>query len=230
LKNLFVACGMNTVGIISSGAVGKTLAQWIHERTAPGGFVDADVRRTLPFQSRNPFLSDRTVEALGVLYDMAWPNREYTSARGARRSSAHNVLRRAGAAMGESAGWEIPLCYAPAGAEAEMGYSFTRPNWLDWCAHEVSAATNTSALFDESHQAKILIQGPDAASLLSRVCANSLDMTVGAATSAIWLNDSGRIVSLPRILNLGETGYLLLTSPMSQRRDPDWLKRYIASG
>src|SRR4030095_13852923 len=105
-----------------------------------------------------------------------------------------------------------------------------RQNWLDWCTHEVSAATNASALFDESHQAKILVQGPDAASLLSRVCANSLDMTAGSATSAIWLNDSGRIVSLPRILNLGEAGYLLLTSPMSQRRDPDWLKRHIASG
>ncbi|HEX3065385.1 MAG TPA: FAD-dependent oxidoreductase, partial [Dongiaceae bacterium] len=105
LKNLYVACGMNTVGIISSGAVGKTLAQWIHDRAAPPGFVDADVRRTLPFQARNPFLSDRTVEALGVLYDMGWPNREYASARGVRRSAAHNVLVRAGAVMGESAGW-----------------------------------------------------------------------------------------------------------------------------
>src|SRR5205814_8592798 len=91
LKSLFVACGLNTVGILSSGGVGRTLAQWIRDRSAPGGFVDADVRRSLPFQARNPFLSDRTIEALGVLYDMAWPDREYASARGVRRSSAHNV-------------------------------------------------------------------------------------------------------------------------------------------
>ena len=227
LKNLFVACGMNTVGIISSGAVGKTLAQWIRDRSAPPGFVDADVRRTLPFQARNPFLSDRTVEALGVLYDMGWPNREYASARGVRRSAAHNVLRRAGAVMGETAGWEIPLCFAPAGSKPDLEYSFTKPNWMAWCAKEAAAAAGAAALFDESHQAKILLQGPDAAKLLARVCANGLNGKAGSSTAAIWLNESGRIVSLPTILDLGEGGYLVLSAPTSQRRDLDWLKRHV---
>jgi len=230
LKNLYVACGMNTVGIISSGAVGKTLAQWIHDRAAPPGFVDADVRRTLPFQAHNPFLSDRTVEALGVLYDMGWPNREYASARGVRRSAAHNVLVRAGAVMGESAGWEIPLCYAPTGRKPDLDYSFTKPDWMAWCAKEIAAATSAAALFDESHQAKILLQGPDAGKLLARVCANGLDGKVGSAASAIWLNERGRIVSLPTILNLGEDGYLVLSAPTSQRRDLDWLKRHVMAG
>lgn len=225
LKNFYVACGMNTVGIISSGAVGRTLAQWIHDRAAPPGFVDADVRRTLPFQARNPFLSDRTVEALGVLYDMAWPNREYASARGVRRSAAHHALLQAGALMGESAGWEIPLVFAPPKGETGLDYSFTRPNWMDWCAAEVAAATGNAALFDESHQAKVLVQGRDAEGLLARVCANALNRTAGSSVSAIWLNQKGRIVSLPSILNLGDGSYLLLTSPTSQRRDLDWLKR-----
>jgi 4-methylaminobutanoate oxidase (formaldehyde-forming) len=230
LKNLYVACGMNTVGIISSGAVGKTLAQWIRDRAAPPGFVDADVRRTLPFQARNPFLSDRTVEALGVLYDMGWPNREYASARGARRSAAHNVLLRAGAVMGESAGWEIPLCFAPAGRKPDLDYSFTKPNWMEWCAKETAAATGAAALFDESHQAKLLLQGPDAGKLLARVCATGLDGKAGSASAAIWLNERGRIVSLPAILNLGEVGYLVLSAPTSQRRDLDWLKRHVSAG
>jgi glycine/D-amino acid oxidase-like deaminating enzyme/glycine cleavage system aminomethyltransferase T len=229
LKNLYVACGMNTVGIISSGAVGKTLAQWIHDRAAPPGFVDADVRRTLPFQARNPFLSDRTVEALGVLYDMGWPNREYASARGVRRSAAHNVLLRAGAVMGESAGWEIPLCFAPADRKPDLDYSFTKPNWMEWCAKETAAATAAAALFDESHQAKILLQGPDAGKLLARVCANDLDGRAGSAFAAIWLNELARIVSLPTILNLGEEGYLVLSAPTSQRRDLDWLKRHVSA-
>jgi glycine/D-amino acid oxidase-like deaminating enzyme/glycine cleavage system aminomethyltransferase T len=230
LKNLFVACGMNTVGIISSGAVGRTLAQWIHNRAAPSGFVDADVRRTLPFQARNPFLSDRTVEALGVLYDMAWPNREYTSARGVRRSSAHDLLLRKGAVMGEAVGWEIPLVFAPPGAKAEITYSFTEPNWLEWCAGEVRAAAGAAALFDESHQGKILVQGPNAKSLLSRLSASKVDVAAGGAVSALWLNEVGRIVSMPVIANLGEDRYLLLTAATSQRRDLDWLDRHKADG
>jgi glycine/D-amino acid oxidase-like deaminating enzyme/glycine cleavage system aminomethyltransferase T len=230
LRNLFVACGMNTVGIISSGGVGKTLAQWIRDRAPPPGFVDADVRRSLPFQARNPFLSDRTVEALGVLYDMAWPNREYASARGARRSAAHGVLVRQGAIMGESAGWEMPLVFAPGVHQPQIGYSFTQPNWLGWCAEEVRAAADAAALLDESQQAKILIEGPDAMVLLARLCATTLDIPIGGAKSTIWLNDQGRIVSMPAVMRLSSESYLLLTAATSQRRDLDWLMRHKAAG
>src|SRR5262249_32880509 len=91
-------------------------------------------------------------------------------------------------------------------------------------------AANAAALFDESPQAKLLVQGPDAGRLMSRVCANSLDGVQDPAVSGIWLNESGRIVSLPTILSMGNGDYLVLTSATSQRRDLDWLKRQVASG
>jgi len=58
----------------------------------------------------------------------------------------------------------------------------------------------------------------------------SFSQTAGAAApGAVWLNESGRIVSLPTILNLDADGYLLLTAPTGQRRDLDWLRRHRAA-
>jgi 4-methylaminobutanoate oxidase (formaldehyde-forming) len=229
LRNLFVACGMNTVGVISSGSVGKILAEWIRDRRAPAGFVDVDVRRTLPFQAGDRFLYDRTVEALGILYDMGWPNREYASARGARRSALHRELLDVGAVMGERAGSETPLVFAPAGVPPAIEYGYGRPNWAPWCAAECRAAAARAALFDESCQAKILIQGEGAGALLDRVSAHPMDMPVSGARSTFWLNEQGRIVAMPTVVRLAPDRFLVLTAPGSQRRDADWLRRQGAA-
>jgi 4-methylaminobutanoate oxidase (formaldehyde-forming) len=230
LKNLFVACGMNTTGVMSAGGIGKILSEWIRTREVPEGFVDADVRRAHPFQAGKTFLFDRTVEALGVLYDMGWPNREYASARGARRSPLHDPLLGAGAVMGQVSGWEHPLVFAPANAERRLEYGFAKQNWFDWCAAECKAATETVAGFDVSAQAKILVEGPSALALLRRVSATAVGGPTGNATGAIWLNKRGRIVSLPTTVRLGETSFLLLTAAPSQRRDLDWLRRHVEPG
>ncbi|MGE3966920.1 MAG: FAD-dependent oxidoreductase [Dongiaceae bacterium] len=230
LKNFFVACGMNTTGVMSAGGVGKILSEWIKTREVPEGFVDADIRRAHSFQAGKTFLYDRTVEALGVLYDMGWPNREYASARGARRSPLHDTMLAAGAVMGQGAGWESPLVFAPEGAAREIGYSFAKQNWFDWCAAECKAATDAVAGFDVSAQGKILVEGPAALALLRRVSATAVDGPVGKPAGAIWLNRRGRIVSLPTILRLGEDRFLVLTAAASQRRDLKWLQDHVAGG
>jgi 4-methylaminobutanoate oxidase (formaldehyde-forming) len=51
VRDLFVACGFNSIGIQSAGGVGKTLAAWIRDRHAPVDMGDVDIRRLHPFQS-----------------------------------------------------------------------------------------------------------------------------------------------------------------------------------
>lgn len=68
VRDLFCACGFNSVGIGSSGGAGKALAEWIRDGHPPMELADVDVRRMSPFQSNRVYLRDRTVEVLGYLY------------------------------------------------------------------------------------------------------------------------------------------------------------------
>ena len=85
VRDLFVACGFNSIGIQSSGGAGKVLAQWIHDRHVPIDLPGMEVRRMHPCQGTRAYLADRTVESLGLLYAMHWPFRQVETARGARR-------------------------------------------------------------------------------------------------------------------------------------------------
>jgi 4-methylaminobutanoate oxidase (formaldehyde-forming) len=56
VADLFVATGMNSIGIQSSGGAGKVLAAWIRDRHAPMDLADVDIRRMQPFQSNRRYL------------------------------------------------------------------------------------------------------------------------------------------------------------------------------
>ena len=105
LKNFFVAAGFNSLGILSGGGVGYTMARWILEGLPPMDIWDVNLRRMQPFQNNGAYLRDRTGESLGIAYQMHWPNRQWQTARDARRSPLHDRLAAAGACFGQSAGW-----------------------------------------------------------------------------------------------------------------------------
>jgi len=123
VRDLFVACGFNSIGIQSSGGAGKVLAQWIRDRRAPVDLPGMDVRRMHPVQGTRAFLADRTTESLGLLYQMHWPFRQAETARGARRTPLHDRLLSLGACMGELHGWERANWYAEPGSDPRYEYS-----------------------------------------------------------------------------------------------------------
>ncbi|MGI9449645.1 MAG: NAD(P)/FAD-dependent oxidoreductase, partial [Geminicoccaceae bacterium] len=45
VNDLFVAAGLNSIGIQSSGGAGKVLAEWIRDRHPPIDLIDVDIRR-----------------------------------------------------------------------------------------------------------------------------------------------------------------------------------------
>ena len=201
LRNLFVACGLNTVGVMSGGAMGRMMAEWIHDRRRPEGFAEFDVARISGFQSGRSYLRDRTIEALGVLYDVGWPNREYTSGRSGRRMPLHQSHVEANAIMGNRAGWEIPLVYASSAEEAVLKPSYGRQNWTHWAAEEAKAAEETVALFDLSAGAKLRIAGRDVVEALNGLSAMA-DST--GLRSALWVNEAGKIRSSVSVLAVSE--------------------------
>lgn len=227
VKDLFVATGLNSMGIQSSGGVGKVMADWIKHRHPPMDLADVDVRRAHPFQATRRFLYDRTVESVGLMHAMHWPHRQYTTGRGARRSPFHDRLIRAGACMGDLAGWDRPHWFAPEGADPKYEYSFGRQNWFPYAAAECRAVRDMVALFDLSFYAKFLVRGRDAATVLNYICANEVDVPPGRIVYTQWLNARGGIEADLTVTRLSDDEYLVVTAAGSQVRDFAWLNRHI---
>jgi 4-methylaminobutanoate oxidase (formaldehyde-forming) len=227
VRDLFVACGFNSIGIQSSGGAGKVLAEWIRDRRAPMDLADVEVRRMQPFQGTRAYLRDRTVESLGLLYAMHWPFRQYETARGARRSPWHDRLAAAGACMGEFAGWERPNWYAPAGVEPRYEYSYGPQNWHVHCAAECRATRDAAALYDQSSFAKFLVQGRDACRVLNRIACAELDVPPGRIVYTQWLNERGGIEADLTVTRTSETEFLVVTSAGSHQRDLAWLREHV---
>jgi glycine cleavage system aminomethyltransferase T/glycine/D-amino acid oxidase-like deaminating enzyme len=227
VRDLFVACGFNSIGIQSSGGAGKVLAEWIRDRHPAVDLTDVDIRRFHPVQSTRAYLRDRTVETLGLLYAMHWPFRQYATARGVRRSPFHDRLLAAGAVMGEMAGWERPNWFARAGQEREYRYTYGRQNWFGNCAEECVAVRDRVAIFDQSSFAKFLVTGPDARAVLDRVSANRIDVPGGRVVYTQWLNELGGIEADLTVTRLDEVSFLVVTSAASETRDLAWLRRHV---
>src|SRR4051794_26606910 len=227
VRDLFVACGFNSIGIQSSGGAGKVLAEWIRDRRMPVDLTDVDVRRLHPFQGNRTYLRDRTTETLGLLYAMHWPYRQYVTARGVRRSPFHDRLVAAGAVMGETAGWERPNWYAPPGVATEYRYSWGRQNWFERTAAECRAVRDSVALFDQSSFAKFLVEGRDSCAVLNRLSVAELDVPIGRVVYIQWCNELGGIEADLTVTRLGEASYLVVTGAAVQTRDLAWLGEHI---
>jgi len=225
LANHFVATGFNSVGIQSAGGAGKVLADWIVKGHPPMDLWDVDIRRMQGFQTNRRYLHDRSVEALGLLYAMHWPFRQVETARGVRRSPFHDRLTALGACNGEAGGWERPNWYAPVGVEPVYEYSYGRQNWFDHSATEHRACREGVAMFDQSSLAKLLIQGPDAASVLNRISSADINVEPGTSVYTTWLNERGGIEADLTVNRLDEERFLVITAFSTQVRDADWISR-----
>ena len=104
LGNFYVACGLNSVGIVTSGGIGKVCAEWMDK-----GHPPLDLTRQTIFAGRSSSRARRRTSRTGsrrpwgLLYDRHYPYRQYASARDVRHSpvpraprGARCVLRRGG--------------------------------------------------------------------------------------------------------------------------------------
>ncbi|HXQ40825.1 MAG TPA: FAD-dependent oxidoreductase [Candidatus Udaeobacter sp.] len=229
LKNFYVAAGFNSIGIQSAGGAGMALAEWIVGGHPPFDLWDVDIRRMAPHQNRKTYLYDRVSEALGLLYAMHWPYRQYETARGIRLTPLYMRLKENGACFGEVAGWERANWFAPDGVAPRYQYSFKRQNWFPYAAEEVKATRERVGLFDQSTFAKFLVRGPDAERELQRIAAADMAVAPGRAVYTQWLNERGGIEADLTVTRLAEDAYMVVTAAATAGRDLHWLKRSLAA-
>ncbi|MEM7209486.1 MAG: FAD-dependent oxidoreductase [Pseudomonadota bacterium] len=226
LKNFFVACGFNSIGI-QSGGVMKALAEWIIQGYPPYEMWVNDIRRVYSFQGTDRYLHDRVSETLGLLYAHHYPYRQYESSRNVRQVALHEKWQSLNACFGETAGWERPNWFAPDGVEPKYDYSFGRQNWFEYSAAEHNAVRNNVGLIELSTFAKIDVDGKDACAALQNICTNNVDVEPGRMVYTQWLNARGGIEADLTVTRLAENSFRVTTSAATSNRELNWLAQNI---
>jgi 4-methylaminobutanoate oxidase (formaldehyde-forming) len=219
----FVCAGLNSVGILSGGGLGRIMAHWITT-----GLPDVDVTgfaatRTQPQQLGRAHRAARTAEVLGTVYSAHPPAKQLRSARNVRRSVVHDDLARRGAAFTDVSGWESPAVYAT----GELTAGWGRQPWWDRWEAEHRAVREGVGLLDMSFMSKFLVEGPDAGAVLDRVSAGAVDGEVGRITYTQWLNADGRIEADLTVTKLADDSYLVVSSDTAHGSSLAHLRRAI---
>ena len=85
LRNYWVAAGLNSVGIITGGGLGRVLAHWILNGTADVDITAMNIDRFHPYQCNPDYRRQRSLESLGLVYKCHYPTRSPQTARNAKK-------------------------------------------------------------------------------------------------------------------------------------------------
>ncbi len=228
LRGFFVAAGLNSLGILQGGGIGRLVANWIVDGLPDLDVAELNIDRFQRYQSNRAYRKDRTAEIVGEMYKVHFPNDSFDTARNVKRHVLHDRLAAAGAHFVQSAGWEIADWYAPQAQKAEVEtYSWRRQNWFDYAAEEHRACREDVILMDMSFMSKFLVQGRDALPALNRLCCNDLDAPVGQITYTQWTNAAGGIEADVTVTRRSENEFLVVCSDTVHRHVETWMRRHL---
>jgi glycine cleavage system aminomethyltransferase T/glycine/D-amino acid oxidase-like deaminating enzyme len=231
LDGYFVAAGLNSLGILSGGGVGCMLAHWIADGVPPVDATPVAIDRTALYESSRKFRAERTVEQLGVLFgDAVWPSWKPATGRNVRRSVLHDRLAAAGGHFAQSAGWEFTEWFDPAGEGPPPRLGFGRPAAHAIVGREHAAVREAVGMIDMSLMAKLLVQGPDAGAVLSRLSANDVLQGPGRLVYTQWLNEAGGIIADVTVTCLEPDRFLVIASDLIHRRIEPLIRRAVRPG
>src|SRR6202042_3994305 len=101
----FVAAGLNSIGILTGGGVGRAVAQWIADGRPDIDVTGINIDRLHPYQANPEYRATRTVESLGLVYQTHYPGRPVQTARGAKGAPGHERLGGQGGYFRGGSGW-----------------------------------------------------------------------------------------------------------------------------
>ncbi|MEH7828264.1 GcvT family protein [Gemmobacter denitrificans] len=225
--NMYVGAGFNAFGIASGGGAGWVLAEWVMRGEAPLDLWAVDIRRFSGLHRDRDWVAERTLEAYGKHYTVAFPHEEYLSGRPRLVSPLYDRLAAAGAVFGSKLGWERPNWFAAAGVVAQDVYSMGRQNWFDAVGAEHAHVRAHAGLFDQSSFAKYELSGPRAAEALEAICANRVAREVGRLTYTQLLNSRGGIEADLTVARMAEDLFYIVTGTGFRTHDFGWIADHL---
>jgi glycine cleavage system aminomethyltransferase T/glycine/D-amino acid oxidase-like deaminating enzyme len=227
LARYFVAAGLNSIGILTGGGLGRVLAQWIVHGSPDVDVTGIHIDRLHPYQSTPEYRRTRTVESLGMVYQCHYPTRALETARGARRSPIHRELAARGAYFRDVSGWEGADWYAPPGVVPASELTWGRPSWFPYWAAEHRAAREGVIVMDMSFMAKFRVEGPDAGRVLDWISANHVDGAPAQITYTQWLDAAGKLQADLTVTKLDDDGrFWVVASDTAHRHVLTWMRRH----
>ncbi len=229
LEHYFVAAGLNSIGILTGGGIGRVIASWITTGDPGADITAMNIDRLHPYQANPEYRATRTVESLGMVYETHYPGRPMRTARGARLSPIHHRLVEQRAYFRDVSGWEGADWYAPEGTEPKPGkLSWGRPDWHQHWEAEHHACRDGVILMDMSFMAKFLVQGRDAGRQLDLISANAVNGEAGQITYTQWLNQAGKLEADLTVSKLGDEEFWVVASDTAHRHAHTWMRRHLA--
>ena len=227
IRGYFVGAGMNSVGILSAGGLGRILAHWITTGRPDVDVTGFNVDRFRVDQLEPAYRAARTAEVLGTVYAAHTPGTQLTSARGRLLSPVHDRLVAQGGFLREVSGWEGADWFAGAGRTPEAEPTWGRAPWFEQWEQEHRAVREAVGLMDLSFMAKFRVQGQGAGSLLDRLSAAAVNGDPGVITYTQWLNDDGRIEADLTVTKLDDDDFWVVASDTAHGHVRARLHRFV---
>ncbi|MEZ5095563.1 MAG: FAD-dependent oxidoreductase [Nocardioides sp.] len=228
IRGYFVAAGMNSVGVLSAGGLGRVLAHWITTGRPDVDVTGFDVRRFQPYQDDDGYRAARTTEILGTVYAAHTPGTQLRTARDVLLSPVHDRLVAGGGYLREVSGWEGADWFAGPGVTPEATPTWGRAPWFDRWREEHRVVREGVGLMDMSFMAKFAVTGADAGAVLDRMSAGAVDRAGETITYTQWLDDDGRITADLTVTKLAADRFLVVASDTAHGAVLDQLRRGAA--
>ncbi len=225
--NYFVAAGMGSVGVGSSGGIGEEMARWIVEGEPSIDLSELDVRRTMSFETNKRYLEERVAESRSASSKLFWPYLQIETARNIRHSPLHDRLASAKAQFRVRAGWEDADWIAQEAVETIDYCTFSPDPWFEAQKAEHLSPWQSGGLSDLSNHAKFLVQGPDAARDLANILASALPEDPGGHVFSPVIGENDHVDLCVDVCRLSDTEFLILGDPTVQTHLADVLQCHV---
>eukprot|EP00759_Apiculatamorpha_spiralis_P052987 PhF_6_TR6077/c0_g1_i1/m.8855/K19191/mabO; 4-methylaminobutanoate oxidase (formaldehyde-forming) len=228
LKNYWVAAGLNSIGILTGGGMGRLLAHWMINGRADCDITGINVDRTQKYQINPEFLKERVVESLGHVYALHYPHLPTLTARNARFTPFYERLKARGAFFRDVSGWEGADWYAPKGVDPKTlaePLSWGKHKWFPLWEAEHKAVREGVIVMDMSFMCKYIVQGRDAGAVLNWISANNVNGEEGRITYTQWLSAEGTMEADLTVTKLSEDKFLVIATDTAQRHVESWFNR-----
>ncbi len=228
IRNLFVCCGLNSIGIGSGGGVGKATAEWMMNGHINEDLFIYDVKRFQNFHSNINFIKERITETLGDLYGMHWPYKQHNTSRNQKLLPYHEELKKAGACFGVSNGYERPMWFAQNKETPEFKYSYNYQNWYPAVEFETKNARNNVGLFDLTAFSKYDLKGKNIHNELQKICTANIKNEIGRTTYTQMLNNDGGIETDLTVVCLDINYFRIITSAANREHDKFHILKHLS--
>ncbi|MXW73983.1 MAG: FAD-dependent oxidoreductase [Gammaproteobacteria bacterium] len=220
LSNFWLCCG-SSFGIAQGAGCGKYLAQWMLHGDSEINMTGFDPRRFGVFADKD-YMGARGRQDYARTYVTPPPGEELPAARRCRTSPLYDKLKAQGCVYTETFGWERPKWFSPDGREEQ--YSFRHNNVFELVREECMTVRERVGVLDLSGFSKYDVTGPDAETLLDRLCANRLPKPGRIALTHL-LSEGGRIGAEATVTRLDDEAFYVLSAAGAELRDLDHLEQ-----